>query len=87
VEHATFIKDLCIMAKQQKPIQKDEWGIRGVLELWFQEIEVNSITLHIQKKHSARQQRYLKDLQEFFRDLDNIDYIKSKSYQEIGFGI
>jgi hypothetical protein len=49
VEHATFIKDLCIMAEQQKPIQKDEWGIRGVLELWFQEIEVNSITLHIRR--------------------------------------
>lgn len=47
-------KDLCIKAEQEDPIQEDEWGIRGVLELWFQEIEGNYITLHIQKKHSSR---------------------------------
>lgn len=76
-------KDLCIMAEQQDPIQEDEWGIRGVLELWFQEIEENRLTLHIQKKHSFRKKKYLKELEEFFCDLDHIDYIKS--YQEIGF--
>jgi len=75
-------KNLGIIAEQQEPIHEDEWGIRGVLELWFQEIEKSSITLHIQKKHSSRNKKYLKDLEEFFYDLDNIDYIKS--YQEIG---
>lgn len=75
--------DLYITAEQQAPIMEDQWGIRGLLELWFQEIEGDSITLHIQKKHSSRKKKYLKDLEEFFCDLDNIDYIKS--YQEIGF--
>lgn len=76
-------KDLCITAEQQEPIQEDEWGLRGVLELWFQEIERSNITLHIQKKHSSHKKKYLKELEEFFCDLDNIDYIMS--YQEIGF--
>lgn len=59
-------KDLGTMPEQQEPIQEDEWGIRGVLELWFQEIEESSLTLHIQKKHSSHKKKYLKDLEEFF---------------------
>jgi len=75
-------KDLFIMAEQQEPIQEDEWGVRGVLELWFQEIESYSITLHIQKKHSTQKKKYLKDLEDFFCDLNNINYLKS--YEVIG---
>lgn len=73
--------DLGITAEQQESIEEDEWGIRGVLELWFQEIEGSSITLHIQKKHSYRKKTYLKDLEAFFCDLDNLDYVKK--YEEI----
>jgi len=76
-------KDLFITAEQQEPIQEDEWGVRGVLELWFQEIENNNITLHIQKKHSTHKKKYLKDLEEFFCDLDNIDYLKN--HEEIDY--
>lgn len=75
--------DLGISAEQQEPIKEDEWGIRGVLELWFQEIEDSNITLHIQKKHSFHKKTYLKDLEEFFHDLGNLDYLKK--YEEIGF--
>lgn len=74
-------KDLFVTAEQQEPIQEDEWGVRGVLELWFQKIGDNNITLHIQKKHSTHKKKYLKDLEEFFCDLDNIDYLKN--YEEI----
>ena len=75
-------KDLSVTAEQQEPIQEDEWGTRGVLELWFQEIEGSNITIHIQKKHSSHKKKYLKELEEFFSDLDNIDYLKD--YEEIG---
>ncbi len=74
-------KDLCIMVEQGETIQEDEWGARGVLELWFQEIEESDIVLHIQKKHFSHKKRYLNDLELFFCDLDNIDYIKN--YEEI----
>ncbi|MEC4747063.1 hypothetical protein U2W12_01090 [Methylomicrobium sp. Wu6] len=73
--------DLGITAEQREPIKEDEWGIRGVLELWFQEIDGNHITLHIQKKHSPHKKKYLKDLEEFFCDLDNLDYLKN--YEEL----
>lgn len=75
--------DLNIMAEQREPIMEDEWGIKGVLELWFQEIEGSNITLHVQKKHSSRNKKYLKELEEFFCDLDNLEYLKK--YEEIGF--
>jgi hypothetical protein len=75
-------KDLFVTAEQREPIQEDEWGIRGVLELWFQEIEGSNITLHIQRKHSSHKKKYLKELEEFFSDLNNIDYLKD--YEEIG---
>ena len=75
--------DLGITAEQQEPIKEDEWGIRGLLELWFQEIEGSNITLHIQKKHSSLKKKYLKELEEFFCDLDNLDHLKK--YEEIGF--
>ena len=55
---------------------------RRVLELWFQKIKECNISLHIQKKHSSHKKKYLKDLEKFFYDLDNIHYIKS--YEEIG---
>ena len=76
--------DLNIAAEQQEPIKEDEWGIRRLLELWFQEIEGSKISLHIQKKYSSYNKKYLKDLEEFFCDLDNLDYLKN--YEEIGYG-
>ncbi len=76
-------EDLCVIPEQENLIREDQWGIRGVLELWFQEIEGGSLTFHIQKKHSTRKDRYLKDLEEFFCDLDNLDYIKN--YEEISY--
>ncbi len=75
-------KDLSVTAEQREHIHEDEWGTRGVLELWFQKIEESNITLHIQKKHSSHKKKYLRDLEAFFCDLDKIDYVKS--YEEIG---
>jgi len=74
-------KDLCVKAEQGDPIQEDQWGTRGVLELWFQEIKNDYIVLHIQKKHSSHKKRYLQDLELLLSDLDNIKYIAN--YQEI----
>lgn len=74
-------KDLCVKAERREPIQEDEWGTRGVLELWFQEIENDYMILHIQKKHSSHKKRYLQDLELLFSDLDNIKYIAN--YREI----
>jgi hypothetical protein len=74
-------KDLRIVAEQQEPIKEDEWGLRGILEFWFLKIENSKLTLHIQKKHSTRKKAYLKELEEFFQELDNLDYVKG--YEEV----
>ncbi|MBN1517041.1 hypothetical protein JXA32_10795 [Candidatus Sumerlaeota bacterium] len=73
--------DLAITAEQQEPIHEDKWGLRGLLELWFQEINKNEIILHIQKKHSSYKRKYLEDLRKFFSDLDQVAYIQG--YEEI----
>ena len=69
-------RDLGITPETATEIGEDDWGLRGNLELWFQEITDKSITLHIQKQHSKSVKKYIENLQHFFDDLDSLEYVE-----------
>ncbi|MDA3898281.1 MAG: hypothetical protein PF482_19265 [Desulfobacteraceae bacterium] len=79
-----FCEQLCIIHPEStKQITEDNWGIKGHIELWFQEIDENHFIIHIQKKHSTHKRKYLEQLEELFKNFDRNECIRS--YKEIGY--
>lgn len=69
-------RDLGITPENATEIGEDDWGLRGYLELWFQEITDNSIILHIQKQRNKSAKKYIENLQHFFCDLEALEYVE-----------
>lgn len=76
-EIADLARRLDITPERADRIEEDGWGIRNSLEIWFQEIGKNHIVIHIQKKHYTHDRKYCQQLEEFFSDLEQIDFIES----------
>ncbi|MEI8573064.1 hypothetical protein U737_05280 [Methylomonas sp. LW13] len=72
--------DLGIMPENTNEIGEDDWGHRGYLELWFQEVTDKSITLHIQKQRNKTAKKYMENLQQFFDDLYSLEYVEYLVY-------
>lgn len=70
-----FCRDLGITPECVPQIKEDLWGLRGSLEIWFQEIRPSALTLHIQKAHFRHNTTYHRDLQQFLDDLRALDYV------------
>jgi hypothetical protein len=64
------------MPENANEIGEDDWGHRGYLELWFQEITGKCITLHIQKQRNKTAKKYMESLQQFFDDLYSLEYVE-----------
>lgn len=69
-------RDLGVTPENATEIGEDDWGLRGYLELWFQEITDKSITLHIQRQRNKSAKKYIENLQHFFEDLDALEYVE-----------
>ena len=71
-----FCRDLGVKPELLRKIEEDAWGVVNSLAIWFQEIEANRWTLHIQKMHFKHGRTYVKDLQAFARRLEALAYVK-----------
>ncbi|MCQ8119031.1 hypothetical protein [Methylomonas rosea] len=69
--------DLGIVPENANEIGEDDWGHRGYLDLWFQEITDKSIILNIQKQRNKTAKKYMENLQQFFDDLHSLEYVES----------
>ena len=72
---SSFCRDLGITPERVRQIKEDSWGVRGSLEIWFQEIRPSGLTLHIQKAHFRHDTTYHRDLQQFLDELRALDYV------------
>ena len=70
-----FCRDLGITPEYVPKIKEDEWGSINSLSLWFQKIDTQRWTLHIQKTHFKRNKTYLKDLRDFAEMVEALDYV------------
>jgi len=71
-----FAQDLDITPESPFGIEQDSWGARDSLEIWFQRIDGQKLTLHIQRAHFKRNETYIKDLQSFFDEADALEYVE-----------
>lgn len=71
-----FCRELSIKPENCEQIQEDDWGICGRLEIWFQEVRNQQIKLHIQKKHFIHDRKYLEELNRFFQQLNQLEYVR-----------
>jgi hypothetical protein len=76
-------EQLGIQPENTERIKEDDWGVKGHIELWFQEITEQHLVVHIQKKHSTHKRKYLEQLEELFNEFDRNGCIRS--YKNIGY--
>jgi len=71
-----FAKDLNIIPEMVSEMEEDSWGIRGSLEIWFQETHGRKLNLHIQRSHFKHKETYVRDLQSLLEDVESLEYIE-----------
>jgi len=73
---AQFARDLNIVPELVPEIEEDSWGTRGSLEIWFQEINGQKLTLNIQRAHFKRKETYVRGLENFLGDIETLTYVE-----------
>ena len=71
-----FGRDLDIVSESVPEIEEDSWGIRGSLEIWFQEIDSRKLTISIQRAHFKHKEIYVRDLERFLADVEALPYVR-----------
>ncbi len=83
-EPGEYVEKLCrdmgVVPEHSGDINKDDWAISGVLEIWFQEILPDKIKLHMQKAHFKHDKTYISQLEQFYRNMMQLKYIDSVQF-------